>query len=187
MVTQNETDCALLAGRHHGLSEGIRGLLETVFDVVVMVADETSLLESAKRLSASLAVVDMSLAREDGFGLLRRLRELCPTLKQIVISAHDENSVSQSALAAGADGFVLQTNHRNRSSARCGCSARRTTIRITGGFDKDRLSSQLAQLGLSRHNEVNHEAPSSQFNTLSCGISRVCTFRIAAASNKLAG
>ena len=108
MVTQNEADCALLAGRHHGLSEGIRGLLETVFDVVVVVADETSLLESAKRLSANLAVVDMSLAREDGFGLLRRLHELCPTLKLVVISAHDETSVSQSALAAGADGFVLQ-------------------------------------------------------------------------------
>ena len=89
-----------------GLSEGIRGLLETAFDVVVMVADETSLLESAKRLSANLAVVNMSLAHADGFGLLRRLHELCPTLKLIVISAHDETSVSQSALAAGADGFV---------------------------------------------------------------------------------
>ena len=30
--------CVLLADRHHGLSEGVRGLLETVFEVVVMVA-----------------------------------------------------------------------------------------------------------------------------------------------------
>jgi DNA-binding NarL/FixJ family response regulator len=108
MVTQNGTNLALLAGRHHGLSEGIRSLLQTVFEVVVMVADETSLLESAKRLAPNLAVVDLSLAAEDGIGLLRRLRSLCPTLKLIVISAHDETSVSQSVLAAGADGFVLQ-------------------------------------------------------------------------------
>jgi DNA-binding NarL/FixJ family response regulator len=108
MVTQNEIECVLLAGRHHGLSEGIRGLLETVFGVVVMVADEASLFESAKRLRANLAVVDMSLSREDGFGLLRRLRELFPTLKVVVISAYDETSVSQSALAEGADGFVLR-------------------------------------------------------------------------------
>lgn len=108
MVTQSETNCALLAGRHHGLSEGIRGLLDSVFDVVVMVADEKSLLESARRLPVNLAVVDMSVARQDGFGLLRRLRELCPTLQLIVISAHAETSVSQSALAAGADGFVLR-------------------------------------------------------------------------------
>ena len=108
MNAQNAPDCVLFAGRHHGLSEGIRGLLEAAFEVVVMVADETSLLESAKRLTAQLAIVDMSLVREDGFGVLRRLREICPTMKLIVISAHNETSVSQSALAAGADGFVLR-------------------------------------------------------------------------------
>lgn len=108
MVTQGETDCVLLAGRHHGLAEGIRGLLETVFEVVVMVADEKSLFESAKRLPANLAVLDVSLAGEGGFAMLRRLHETEPALKLIVISAHDQNSVGQSALDAGADGFVLQ-------------------------------------------------------------------------------
>jgi DNA-binding NarL/FixJ family response regulator len=108
MTSQNDDDCVLLAGRHHGLSEGIRGLLETAFEIVVMVADEASLLESAKRLVAKLAVIDVTLAREDGFGVVRRLRSVCPTLKLIVISSHDEISVSQSALAAGADGFVLK-------------------------------------------------------------------------------
>jgi DNA-binding NarL/FixJ family response regulator len=108
MVTEGETNCVLLAGRHHRLSEGIRGLLETVFEVVVMVADETSLFESARRLPAKLAVLDASLAGEGGFAMLRRLHENEPALKLIVISAHDQRSVGQSALAAGADAFVLQ-------------------------------------------------------------------------------
>jgi DNA-binding NarL/FixJ family response regulator len=108
MIAQNKPDCVLLAGRHQGLSEGIRGLLETVFEVVVMVADEISLLESAKRVAAQLAIVDMSIGREDGFGAVRRLREVSPTMKLIVISVHNELSVIQSALAAGADGFVLK-------------------------------------------------------------------------------
>lgn len=109
MTTQKETiDCVLLADRHHGLSEGVRGLLEAIAQVVVMVADERSLLESAKRLSATLAVVDLSLVREDGIGLVRRLRRLCPALKIIALSVHDEISVSQSILAAGAEGFVLK-------------------------------------------------------------------------------
>jgi DNA-binding NarL/FixJ family response regulator len=101
-------DCVLLAVRHHGLSEAIRGLLESTFEVVVMVGDEMSLLESAKRLAARVAVVDLSLSREDGFGLVRRLRELCPTLRLIVISAHDESRLSGLALSAGADGYVLR-------------------------------------------------------------------------------
>ena len=108
MLTQDETNCVLLAGRHHGLSEGIRGLLETVFEVVIMVADEVSLFESAKRLQANMAVVDISLAREHGLDLVRRLRAANPTLKLIITSLHDQNIVSQAALEAGADGFVLQ-------------------------------------------------------------------------------
>ena len=35
--------CVLLADRHHSLTEGVRGLLETVFSTVFMVADEASL------------------------------------------------------------------------------------------------------------------------------------------------
>jgi DNA-binding NarL/FixJ family response regulator len=108
MVTQDETDCVLLAGRHHGLAEGIRGLLETVFKVVVMVADETSLFESAKRLPATVAVLDAALAGESGFAMLRRLHETAPALKLIVISAYGQSSVGRSALDAGADAFVLQ-------------------------------------------------------------------------------
>jgi DNA-binding NarL/FixJ family response regulator len=108
MVIQKETDCVLLAGRHQGLAEGIRGLLETAFQVVVMVANETSLFESAKRLPASLAVLDASLVGKGGFRVLRQLRETAPTLKLIVISAHDQSSVGQLAFNAGADAFVLQ-------------------------------------------------------------------------------
>ena len=52
----------LVADPHHGVSEGVRGLLATLFRAVVMVADEISLFESAGRLQCDLAVVDL-LAR----------------------------------------------------------------------------------------------------------------------------
>jgi DNA-binding NarL/FixJ family response regulator len=107
-VSQTDTiDCVLLAGRHHALSEGIRGLLETTFKAVVMVADEGSLFESATRLPVALAVVDLSLKRGEGIEVIQRLRNLCPKLKVIVISVHDATAVCRSALKAGADGFVL--------------------------------------------------------------------------------
>ena len=65
-MSNNRIHYALLANRHHGLTEGVRGLLETTFDVVLMVADEVSLLESATRLPVDLAVVDFSLTRGEG-------------------------------------------------------------------------------------------------------------------------
>jgi two-component system secretion response regulator SsrB len=100
--------CVLLADRHHGLTEGVRGLLETAFGSVVMVADEASLVDAASRLLPDVAVVDLSLAREPGLGWLRTVRERCPDLKIIVLSVHDEQSVRKAAAEAGADAFVLK-------------------------------------------------------------------------------
>lgn len=103
-----QPDCVVLADRHHGLTEGMRGLLETVFRVVVMVADEASLLESALRLEPTVAVVDLSLARDRGLGWVTRFRERCPGTKVVILSVHDEPEVARAVMRAGADGFVLK-------------------------------------------------------------------------------
>ena len=100
--------CVLLADRHHGLTEGVRGLLETSFGTVVMVADERSLLEGATRLQPEVVVVDLSLTRERSLGWLSSIRERCPDVKVIVLSVHDEDAVRQAAIKAGADAFVLK-------------------------------------------------------------------------------
>jgi DNA-binding NarL/FixJ family response regulator len=107
-MTAQAPSCVLLADRHHGLSDGIRGLLEAAFQVVVMVADETSLIESAKRLQPALAVVDLSLAQSRGAAWLSEIRSANPNLRIILLSVHDEPSVCASAMEAGADGFVVK-------------------------------------------------------------------------------
>ena len=107
-MSEEPLSCVLLADRHHGLTEGVRGLLETTFESVVMVADEASLLEGAVRLQPEVAIVDLSLARESGLGWLRELRQRCPDVKVIVLSVHDEQSVYRAAIEAGADAFVLK-------------------------------------------------------------------------------
>lgn len=100
--------CVLLADRHHGLTEGVRGLLATAFGSVVMVADEASLIEGAGRLQPDLAIVDLSLAQDNQLNWLQALRHDCPELKVIVLSVHDEQCVRDAVLRAGADAFVLK-------------------------------------------------------------------------------
>jgi DNA-binding NarL/FixJ family response regulator len=100
--------CVLLADPHHGLSEGVYGLLATTFEMVVMVADAASLFESARRLQSDLAIVDLALSRGGGLDLVRRFRDAFPTMKLIIVSAHDHTSVSNSVLEAGANGFVVR-------------------------------------------------------------------------------
>jgi DNA-binding NarL/FixJ family response regulator len=107
-MSEPELRCALVADPHHGMSEGVRGLLATMFKTVVMVADEASLFESADCLHSDLAVVDLALSRGEGLGLVRRLRGRFPDMKLIIISVHDQSSVSRSVLAAGANGFVVR-------------------------------------------------------------------------------
>jgi two-component system secretion response regulator SsrB len=107
-MSRGPRSCVLLADRHHGLSEGVRGLLETAFGTVVMVADKTSLLDVAFRLRPDVAVVDLSLARDGDLDWLKAVRQRCPGLKVIALSVHDEEAVRRAAMAAGADAFVLK-------------------------------------------------------------------------------
>lgn len=98
----------LLAGRHPGLTEGLRGLLESLFDTVVMVADEASLLDTASRLQPTVAVADLSLVRGGNLAWVRRLRDRCPEAGLILLTVHEEPTVRTAALDAGADALVLK-------------------------------------------------------------------------------
>jgi DNA-binding NarL/FixJ family response regulator len=98
----------LLAERHRDLRDGVRGLLETTFETVFMVADEASLLEGAGRLRPAIVVIDISFSGGDLTGFLARVSERAPDSKVLLLSVHDEVTVAECALKAGADGIVLK-------------------------------------------------------------------------------
>ena len=83
-------------------------LLATVFDAVVMVADGCSLIETAERVKPALLMVDLLLAKKNIADLISRLREVSPGSRVIVVSVHDEPSVAQAVIEAGADGFLVK-------------------------------------------------------------------------------
>ena len=107
-MNPNPVRCVVLADRHHGLTEGMRTLLETTFDAVVMVADGPSMFESVKRLQPLVVVVDLALEPGKSGPWLKELRARHPEQKLILLSVHDEPYVCQLAMAAGADAFVLK-------------------------------------------------------------------------------
>ena len=105
---KGKRNCVLLADQHHGLRDSVRGLLEAEFDTVFMVATEASLLDGADRLNPAAVVVDLSLSAGNLGGLLARVSDLAPGAKVLVLSVHDERTVADAALAAGADAVVLK-------------------------------------------------------------------------------
>lgn len=103
----------LLADRHQNMLEGIRSLLESIFDVVVMVADERSLLDSIEKVKPDLVIVDLSLPVKEEINVVCSVKKISPELKIIILSVHDELTVADDCLSAGALGFVLKRTVTN--------------------------------------------------------------------------
>jgi two-component system response regulator DegU len=99
---------AIIADSSQNLLEGIRGLLETVFDSIVMVADVRSLLDTVERIGADMAVVDLTLGNALSIDAVRNIKRRFPDLKVLVMSSHEEEEARDRAFEAGADGFVLK-------------------------------------------------------------------------------
>ena len=100
--------CALLADPHYPVIEPMRGLLETLFDAVFVVADARSLLEGVQRLQPSVAVLDLTVAGGDLGNLIIRLKAAGPETALIALTVHEVQAVVESALAAGLHGVVLK-------------------------------------------------------------------------------
>ncbi len=98
----------LIADSHPGMLGAVRSLVEGMFEVVVMVSDEASLLVAIQRLQPALVVVDLSLPVAGNRHIVQRLGEQFPALRMIVLSVHTEAEAARSALGAGAVGYVLK-------------------------------------------------------------------------------
>ncbi len=98
----------LLADNHQNMLEGVRNLLEGLFETVIMVADEASLMEAAEKLHPDLIVADLSLPVTRELNIVRRIKMAFPQIKLIILSIHDEQAAFGECIEAGANGIVLK-------------------------------------------------------------------------------
>ena len=102
----------LLADDHALVRRGARGLLQdhSGWRVVGEAASGTEAVEMAKKLEPDVAIVDISLPEMDGVQVTRQIRDVLPNTKVLVLTMHDSDEVVQSALSAGAHGYVLKSD-----------------------------------------------------------------------------
>lgn len=103
-----QESCVVLADTHQNILESIRGLLESVFTSVVMVADQRSLFDALDRIQPKLAIVDLSLSGYGDFKTTHKLSTSFPGIGIIVLSDYDEPEVVDAVMSAGALGFILK-------------------------------------------------------------------------------
>lgn len=100
--------CVVLGDRHQNILEGIRGLLETLFDAVVMVADKQSLVKALEQMKPQIAIVDLSLIGCGQTHSTVELNKLFPNIKIIILSEYNEPDIVDDIMSAGACAFVLK-------------------------------------------------------------------------------
>src|SRR5499426_3737209 len=100
----------LLADDHLLVRQGLRVLLEQAGMVVAGEAsDGAEALQLAHTHQPQVAILDIAMPHMNGLETARRLREVVPQTKLIVLTMHTEESYVLEAIQAGAVGYVLKT------------------------------------------------------------------------------
>jgi DNA-binding NarL/FixJ family response regulator len=100
----------LIVDNHPIIRGGLTAVLsgERDMEVVGEAVDGLSAVDAASRLRPDVVVMDLSMPGVDGIEATRRLRAAQPEIKVLVLSCHREPGHVQSAMEAGAAGYVLK-------------------------------------------------------------------------------
>ena len=98
----------LLADDHILLLDAFSKLLEPEFDIVGTVSDGQALIAEAPRVLPDLIVVDLGLPLLNGMDAGRKLKELMPKVKLLVVTVNEDVSIAIEALREWAAGFLLK-------------------------------------------------------------------------------
>lgn len=90
VINERETMC--VCGEAGTIAEAIQGIIAHQPDI---------------------ALVDISLEKEDGFGLITALRKSCPNTAWIIISMHDDIAFIHKAFQTGVRGYIHKSEDPN--------------------------------------------------------------------------
>jgi DNA-binding NarL/FixJ family response regulator len=102
----------LVADDHELVRRGIRGLLRARrgWTIVGEAMNGREAVEKANRLKPDVAILDISMPDLDGLQATRRIREVVPSTKVVVLTMHDSDQMVRRVLDAGALGYVLKSD-----------------------------------------------------------------------------
>lgn len=100
----------LLADDHAVMLEALRSLLERHYDVVGTVTDGQALVQAALRNAPDAVVTDVSMPGGDGLEAARRILELAPRTRVVLLTMNESPALAATALRMGVSGFVLKTD-----------------------------------------------------------------------------
>jgi DNA-binding NarL/FixJ family response regulator len=100
----------VLADDHPVMRGGLRALLEAQTDMTVVgeAEDGIAAVKATEDLRPDIVVMDVSMPNLGGAEATVRIKELCPSVHVLALTAHDDRGYVQLLLRAGASGYVLK-------------------------------------------------------------------------------
>ncbi len=100
----------LIADDHAVVAQGLAALLKDKFDIAGVVHDGRSLLAAAQNLRPDIILTDISMPGLNGIDAIRKVRELQPYSKIVVLTMHDDPQLVTEAFRLGASGYLLKSS-----------------------------------------------------------------------------
>lgn len=100
----------LLAEDHRILREGLKRLIaeQPNMEVIGEADDGVAAWQKTSELRPDVVLMDVSMPRMNGADATAKIRELCPQVKIVALTAHRASAYLSQMLKAGAAGYVLK-------------------------------------------------------------------------------
>ncbi len=98
----------VLADDHNILTEGLKALLASEFEIVATASNGRAAIKAARNLNPAVVVLDISMPLLNGIDTAREIRKVNPKIKIVFLSMHTELTYVREAFAAGASGYVVK-------------------------------------------------------------------------------
>jgi DNA-binding NarL/FixJ family response regulator len=137
----------IIADDHLLMAQGLAKLVEGDLEVLAVVGNGRELLDIAVRQSSAggpdLVLMDICMPELSGVETARKLRDIAPDCKVILISMHAQPEFIREAFRAGASGYLLKLS----ASSELIAAIREVMsggVYVSSGIAKDALSSLVA-------------------------------------------
>jgi two-component system response regulator NreC len=100
----------LLADDHGVLRAGLRALLnaEDDLEVVGEAASGDEVLRVAANMQPDIVLLDLNMPGPGGIEVTRRLRELVPETRVLVLTVHEDEGLLRETIDSGASGYIIK-------------------------------------------------------------------------------
>jgi DNA-binding NarL/FixJ family response regulator len=100
----------LIVDDHAIVREGLKAVLQIDpgLDVVGEASNGKQAIQMARSLRPNVVLIDMIMPVMDGIEATRQILAQCPSARVLVLSSYPEKDLVESALAAGATGYLLK-------------------------------------------------------------------------------